>query len=497
MRYKKINVTTMLEEVRIKSYRLHTDETIVLAEFGSMTAEELLELIAKSSITSGAVKNEIENSIPKEVMLSYHCCNEEVLIDFVNTASDVESEWLRIPLGSEIVADSIMLSHDLVLEAHDSFLRDSKGCKDVHEYYKKFVAKEALINVLVERFAEEEFKISFFGDVLISGSPIAEKEVAKRLRVFPTDNLKTILTNFDTIVYECGREKTYSVFMSVVAKAGMAKFDPYISKDEKGHYSLVLKYNRFVHLFRGYHYQCSYTEEGIGEYSSSGIRIDRIKAMFDQYDLRETKLLKYLYYMNLINCCQDMEGFNRLLCSNSELVDEFMRLSTQNIFDEWDVTYNELVDFIVVLNPTNEGKYLEDGTPVEPQKVYRIPKSETTDIARIYIYSEVFYGVELWVPEQIEEVLFTFPMPWDSKDQLEKVAEYWDETPEKMAEILCSGILSSTEVKCAFTAFALNHTGFVTNFLVTYPKYRTRESKLRALNRNDVELFNNLSAVCK
>lgn len=497
MKYSIIKLGDVLNKVSIKSYRVNTDEWVTLHEWGALTLAAVVNSFAKSA-PSDVVLNEMQYSMPKEIMLSYEWDGKEILIDFFNSTSDVCDEHFRIDTSSRLFADSVMIGYDLCMETNDAFLRDSKGFKTVEEYYENYYAKRILKDVLIEHFVEGGFEYNMCGHMYVLNENVVISSLSEELDCLPADNLRRVLTNYDLILSACAGKCTVGTFLATAAKSGYLKFKPYIKMDSNGNYSLVLKYNRFVHLFRGMYYQCSYTERGIGTYSSSGVRLDTIYRLFQNYELHETKLCKYLYYMNLIHCCREIDAFNDLLENDSALLDEFMRLSTKRLFRNYDIKYidnivNDVVSFMGYGTYRGRGPgFLDD-----PKEIYRIAMNDTSDYARVNIYDTHMVSIELWEQDSISEVLFTLPDVFDESVNVAGLADDWNMEVEEFGKMVTNAIYDSYEVRCALTAFALNFCGFVTNFLVTYPTMSRKDSKLRALNQLNVPEFKNLGVLYK
>lgn len=324
----------------------------------------------------------------------------------------------------------------------------------------------------------------------------AKREVIKKLDYIPVSTLQELSLNVQTIIKECGTDKTFAYFMKSASKMGYLKFEPYIKENECGTPTLILKYNRYVHLFRGYHYQCSYTADGHGEYSSAGSRTDYLNNIFGR-ELRESKLLKVLYYMNLIACCKGIDAFDNLLKTNPELVDKFMKASTKDVFDSYDITY--MNDMMNVFSLVDTGASDEKQKLPEPKDIFRVALNATTDMCRIKIYDTRLVGIEVWLDEKVQEVLFTLP-DWTegvNDKRLRDEADWEDMYYEEYIKWKTDVIYSKKEILTSFINYALNTCGFVTNYMVTYPMNDAKDSKLRALNRQDIKEFKSLNDVPK
>ena len=498
MSYKNLTSETLLEDVRVEMYNASNGQTERLYSMNCATAGLLIDNIQKKGILDSCVNKVLKESFPKEVLLKFNVNDDEVLVTIINTTSDVDSEWINVKPHNEIFIDSIMFCHDLVTEINDGYLKDSKGFKTLDEYYSKVKAKSILITSLVGKLEEELFYASsMFGDKHFVSSKEDTKtnsDTYKKFKYIPNFHLRALIENFETIKNECGRERTVSTFLAAAAKAGMLNFKPYIAKNSYGDVTLVLKYNRYVHLFRGYHYQCSYTADGVGEYSSAGVRIDALSSTFGS-ELRNNKLLKMFYYMNLIACCKELDVFTKLLKNDPGLVDEFMKKSTADVFDNYDVTYTKdiagMVNFVSCDAFTNKSKLSE------PLEVLRVPANDTSDICRIKVYNTNCVSVEFWMDNSVREAWFKLPA-WEedySQDELASLAEDECMEPEEYIKWMSDKIYDSSESYYSLINFALNMCGCIANFMAIYPDRSIITSNLRALNNNDVKACKSLNDV--
>lgn len=506
MSYKNLTSETLLEDIRMELYDASSGQTERLCSRHCATAGLLIDKIQNKGLLDFYVNKALKESSPKEVMLKFNVNGEEVSITIINTTSDVDSEWISIKPHNEVFIDSIMFCRDLVTEVNDEYLKDSKGFKTLDEYYSKVKAKSILITSLIGKLEEELFYASrVFNDkhfVSLEEDTKPNSDIYKKFKYIPNFHLRALVENFETIKNECGRERTVSTFLAVAAKAGMLNFKPYITKNSYGHVTLVLKYNRYVHLFRGYHYQCSYTADGIREYSSAGVRIDMLSSTFGR-ELRNSKLLKMFYYMNLIACCKELDVFTKLLETDPGLVDEFMKKSTEDVFDNYDVTYIEdmvgMVNFVSCGIPYTNEYFNRTNKPMlsEPVEVLRIPANDTSDVCRIRVYDTNCVSVEFWMDNSVQEAMFMLPA-WEknySQDELTYFAETEDMDTEEYIKWMSSKIYDSPESYYSLINFALNMCGCIANFMTIYPNRNTIESNLRALNNNDVKVCKSLSDV--
>lgn len=506
MSYKNLTSETLLEDIRMEIYDASSGQTERLCSRHCATAGLLIDKIQNKGLLDFYVNKALKESSPKEVMLKFNVNGEEVSITIINTTSDVDSEWISVKPHNEIFIDSIMFCRDLVTEMNDEYLKDSKGFKTLNEYYSKVKAKSILITSLVGKMEEELFYASdMFGHkhfVSLEEDTKTNSDTYNKFKYIPNFHLRALVENFETIKGECGRERTVSTFLAAAAKAGMLNFKPYITKNLYGTYTLVLKYNRYVHLFRGYHYQCSYTADGVGEYSSAGVRIDVLRSTFGS-ELRNSKLLKMFYYMNLIACCKELDVFTKLLKNDPGLVDEFMKKSTEDIFDNYDITY--IGDMVGMVNfascgiPYTNEYFNRTNRPMlpEPAEVLRVAANDTSDVCRIRVYDTNCVSVEFWMDNSVQEALFMLPA-WEkgySQDELTYFAETEDMDVEEYIKWMSTKIYDSSESYYSLINFALNMCGCVANFMAIYPDRSIIASNLRALNNNDVKACKSLNDV--
>ena len=301
------------------------------------------------------------------------------------------------------------------------------------------------------------------------------REALEKLKYIPKSNLEKLYDNMDSLLKST--DTSFNEFLVDASKAGYLSFKPFICENSYGTPTLVLKYNRFVHLFRGYHYQVSYTANGVGEYQAASTRIDYVTSLFRPFN--ESKLHKMLYYMNCINACYGIDSFVKLLKGNPEIVDKFVKLSTRDIFNDYDITYKDLESLAVECTGNVEVSL------GEPIKVYRVPNSETMDICRLKIFTPQCIIVEFMQGSEFKQVLFKLP---DWREGLTI-----DEFDEEYADEFDGVVYSDTEVFTLFVSFVINTVGAVINFMVAYP--HSRRDFLKALNNPNVETLENLNKV--
>ncbi len=168
-------------------------------------------------------------------------------------------------------------------------------------------------------------------------------ESINSLRWLPEENLEKIAA-IDFLDYEdC---ESFKDACEKWSKLGYLKFEPYIINAD-GNPSLVLEYNRFLHMFRGDHFQISYTEYEDGVASMSPYDTSYIlKESAHQEYWSNSKLFFMCLYANMIDVGFQNENFVKLFNNNKELVDEFFKTSMRYWGFDFGYDYRTIDEFI-------------------------------------------------------------------------------------------------------------------------------------------------------
>ena len=316
----------------------------------------------------------------------------------------------------------------------------------------------------------------------------AKRDVVEMLKYLPKEVLANVYNHHDEIIL--AMPKTVGEFMEEAGRCGLLKFKPYVVWDCKVP-MLVLRYKRYVHLFRGYHYQVSYTPSGVGEYRSAGIRIDQYRGLAEIKELRQSKFMQAAYYMNCIAACTGIDEFDNLLKDNPEVVDEFVSKSTKaaGIFSMYDMTYSELSSYIIPSDVVLEMDLLKNGS-----EYYRVPARETVDYVRVVI------------DRNKANITFITPTSFDAPKMLTIdsrlignfigiAKEYDDEenTDESMGDAL--SVINNNMTYEMLVTFGLNILGFVANYTNIYPAGDSRRKALRSVDTSDIVALEDISAI--
>ena len=472
---------TVLTDVVLKSYNIHLDSQEVLERYQTYNLVKFIEDIESMSIFADSLSKDKLKTYPKKICIEYTVDGKQFKLPIVT------SNGIEIPLNSEIIIASILTGIDLV--------KNVKKDTDNYSIAITYLIKEIIIRLEEYKFyhsdsinKQRELSVSIDGDY--------DSEVFNRLKYIPFRNLRGLLLYFNQIFYSCGEILSLSNFLRVSHVLGVLKFEPYITKNSYGEYILALSYNRYIHLFKDKYYRCSIIAEGIGEYTSSSVQLDSTVKLFGS-SLKESRLLKILYYMNLINCCKEIPEFSKLLKNNPHLVDEFMEKSTRRIFDSYDINYSS--DMLDVIKP-EQHKVILNSIDVydaymqlygEPVKILRVSAGGNLDYCRIRIYSMRSVGIEFAIEDEIKEVIFSLPN-WadgldvsDRKPNINRRGEWYNSMSRK--------IYSSLDVFHTFVEYALSVCGYATNYYSTNKINEDEQYLLNSINRKGVLEFNSLS----
>ena len=201
----------------------------------------------------------------------------------------------------------------------------------------------------------------------------------KSFKWLPEENLAK-LAEFDWFGY-ASWERAYQE----IGRKGYLKFKPYVTRYPDDNPSLVLRHNRFLHMFRGYYFQTSMTVRGQGDAGHSSIRLDSIIYGVEPKKLMQLSKLYYmLYYAALIDCGFKYDSFVKLFNEDRAVVDKFLKDSLNYWRVEFDYDWSDIEGYISDSD--------EPIIPMEHEHTYEI-LAKNGAICRFYIDSESI-GVE-------------------------------------------------------------------------------------------------------
>lgn len=302
-------------------------------------------------------------------------------------------------------------------------------------------------------------------------------DLRETLEHIPEENLKNICDHFYEIAEPTGAHDCME-FVNRAATLGYLKFDPYVIKEPDGRAVLVLRWNRFVSLFRGYHYQVSYTFEGIGEYQSACVRTD---SLFNKYrDIRDSRLMQILLYINCINACTGIDSFTETLNRNPEVIDDFVATTAKQYFRDYNIKYADVKKCLT--DVTNK-----PDTKETPLAIFNMHKSMTADICRLHVYSTTVADVEFSNNGNYCRYRVILP------DWREGLSERSDAICEDSA-IYDEDVAADREILISLVCLALNSIGIVINYNVAYQVVKS-DTFIKAINHNLVKELDSLDVI--
>jgi hypothetical protein len=368
-----------------------------------------------------------------------------------------------VELTSDIVKDSIRYQKDLPKLMYEKYYGSEEpfpcAFNDYYQlYFKQTVLEQEheYLYKVVDKLIADGFTYMYLGNV----EDIHHRSIVNidtRLLCIPEENWKVIYDNYYFIT--SNKHKTLGEFLSSAAKAGYLKFEPYVTVNSGNHVTLVLKYNRYVHLFRDYYYQVSCTPNGVGEYATAGLRIDLIKRLFD--DIPSSQLLESLYYMNCIAACTGIDEFDDTLKNKPEVIDSFVKASVKHVLPGFNTTYADLRRYELYND--------NDQLSLEATYIYHVPQSQTMDICRLYDISTNYprFVVEYVRDGAICAREYNFSDMFENVNEWELAEDYGRPVDAIKAE-LSVAIYNNPEVYSELVMFILNTIGIKCNFMVTY-----------------------------
>lgn len=203
--------------------------------------------------------------------------------------------------------------------------------------------KSEYIKRICEKLERCHYKVVDPDDVL-SNEPnmLVDKDSyeVKCFKWLPEENLKLLADfnfaewgSWDRAYQELGRRK-------------ILQFKPYVKSFPDGDQSLVLRHNRFLHLFRGYYFQTSMTIGGSGDAGHSSMRIDGIFKHAEPRRLAvKSKLYYMLFYAALIDCGFKYDSFIELFTSDRPVVDKFLQDSLNIWHMKFKYTWSDIQEY--------------------------------------------------------------------------------------------------------------------------------------------------------
>lgn len=200
----------------------------------------------------------------------------------------------------------------------------------------------------------------------------------KSFRWLPEENLKQ-LAEFDWAGW-ASWERAYQE----IGRKGYLKFTPYITKYPDDNPSLVVRHNRFLHMFRGYYFQTSMTVRGNGDAGHGSIRTDSLLRVEPRKLAQISKLYYMLFYAALIDCGFKYDSFIKVFAEDKSVTDTFLKESLSYWRFDTPYTSSDLTGYITDTD--------EPIIPMEHERTYEI-LAKGSALCKFYIDDESI-GVE-------------------------------------------------------------------------------------------------------
>lgn len=222
--------------------------------------------------------------------------------------------------------------------------------------------KAEYISKICEKLQEGGFK-SYDAEDILGREPIATLDSDSfELRAFrwlPEENLRK-MSEFDYSKYE-DWSKLYQAF----GREGFFNMKPFITTKYEENPSLVLRHNRFLHMFRGYYFQISSTVTGQVDNGHGSFRTDGLLRNAEPRNfVRQSKLYYMLLYAALIDCGFMSTPFINLFENDRAAVDEFLSKSLKAWFIYNTYTWDDIAGYFTTSH--------ESIIPAEHDKVYEV-----------------------------------------------------------------------------------------------------------------------------
>ena len=112
-------------------------------------------------------------------------------------------------------------------------------------------------------------------------------------------------------------------------RAGALRFQPYMT-DRHENPTLVIRHNRYLHMFRGYHFQASGTIDGIADCGSGSFRTDFLtRPMYYYHILCEGLIAYMLWWAALIDVGFKFDNFVELFNKDRDVIEEYLNASIE------------------------------------------------------------------------------------------------------------------------------------------------------------------------
>lgn len=148
-----------------------------------------------------------------------------------------------------------------------------------------------------------------------------DSSFGRGIRYLPMENL---IKMHDCSIDACN---SFKEVYQLWGKCGALKFQPYMV-DVNDNPSLVLRHNRYLHMFRGYRFQVSATVDGISDCGSGSYRTSFLTEAPYYRKILTNGIISYmLWWAALIDVGFRFDNFVTLFENNRNVIEEFLETS--------------------------------------------------------------------------------------------------------------------------------------------------------------------------
>lgn len=317
--------------------------------------------------------------------------------------------------------------------------------------------KKDLLQQISERLNAKGFTEGRSEDLLSSDRKPYEvgHGLMKQFEWLPEENLKKI-SEFDISQY-----KDFNSVYQAWGRKGFFKFVPYLT-DMDDNPTLVLKHNKFMHMFRGYHFQISGTHNGIGECNIGSFRTSGLLDVLRYSKYADSHLLFILLYSAMIDCGFQNDNFRYAFYDHTDVIDKFFAASMKWWHVDFPYDSSLLQQYISYKDGTLEQNGITDD-------VYEIAFKDEVCCRFSMLHDEVCVEYNP-TTELVQSRVVTFNLPDLLVGIPQEVVDRWDEYDEvDFRDSVKSAIHKSETVEQWVLLMLLKMVGIHTCFMATYP----------------------------
>lgn len=196
--------------------------------------------------------------------------------------------------------------------------------------------KKELINKIAAMLEENGVPEPKYDDYVFS------EEFTKSLRWLPEENLQKMLK------CDLSKCKTFGDAYQVFGRNGTLRFTPYIVNNGEENPSMCIRRDRFLHMFRGYHFQVSGTVDGIGDCGSGAYRTDFLTSASYYEKMLNKGLIAYmLWWAAMADAGFGFDNFRALFDEDKSVLEDFLNKSTAYWGCHFNYKWSDIEPYIV------------------------------------------------------------------------------------------------------------------------------------------------------